>query len=328
MLKAISLTLLVYFLIFFVSWGVFGYRISGWRALLLYFALYIVISTVLSRRERKETPKILQDLPGSGPIGRAGPTLSSLLFLSTTMLSALNPFQLAQQLRQIVGQIRVWLRLRGRLPSPDTYLQKARYTLPFGGEWLALNGGTTPGNSHSWHILTQRYAYDFVIADGERRRHTGRGTRLDEYYCYGAPILAAADGTVARVSDGARDAPFVGYCIADFLGRDFRGNFVVIQHAPSEFSFSAHLIPGSIVVREGEAVRRGQPIGRCGSSGHSSEPHLHFHVQDHPDFFLGMGLPVRFDGVLVNGEGSTAESRADSSGGACVQAGMSIRPLG
>jgi murein DD-endopeptidase MepM/ murein hydrolase activator NlpD len=40
-------------------------------------------------------------------------------------------------------------------------------------------------------------------------------------------------------------------------------------------------------------------VGHCGNSGNSTEPHLHFHVQDHPNFFLGMGLPVQFECIEI-----------------------------
>lgn len=73
------------------------------------------------------------------------------------------------------------------------------------------------------------------------------------------------------------------------------GNYVVIKHAENEYGFLAHLKQGSICVEPGEDVERGQEIGRCGHSGNSSEPHLHFHVHDHPTPYLGAGLPIQFD---------------------------------
>ena len=63
-----------------------------------------------------------------------------------------------------------------------------------------------------------------------------------------------------------------------------------------------HLAPGSIVVKSGDTVEAGQHIGNCGHSGHSSEPHLHFHVQDSKDFDTAMGLPVRFSNVRRDGD--------------------------
>lgn len=103
-----------------------------------------------------------------------------------------------------------------------------------------------------------------------------------------------------RVRDGVREAPAPGSGWIDWRCRDFRGNFVVIRHAPGEYSFLAHLVPDQITVRVGQQVARGELIGRCGNSGHSTEPHLHFQLQDHPNVFLAMGLPLRFHAVSVD----------------------------
>jgi murein DD-endopeptidase MepM/ murein hydrolase activator NlpD len=64
----------------------------------------------------------------------------------------------------------------------------------------------------------------------------------------------------------------------------------------------AHLAPHSVRVNVGDRVERGQPIGRCGHTGHSSEPHLHFHLQDREDFFTAAGLPIRFKNLVVEGQ--------------------------
>lgn len=101
--------------------------------------------------------------------------------------------------------------------------------------------------------------------------------------------------------DSVPDAPGPGTGWVDPFTRDFRGNFVTIQHAEDEYSFLAHLVPESICAKRGDRVERGQKIGRCGNSGHSTEPHLHFHVQDRADFFEAAGLPIVFDDVSVNG---------------------------
>lgn len=58
----------------------------------------------------------------------------------------------------------------------------------------------------------------------------------------------------------------------------------MIEHAPGIYSLSAHLRQGSILVKAGQAVSAGQKIGECGNSGNSSEPHLHFHLQDNSVF--------------------------------------------
>jgi murein DD-endopeptidase MepM/ murein hydrolase activator NlpD len=168
-----------------------------------------------------------------------------------------------------------------------------------------MNGGVTRETSHSWDLVAQRYAYDFVVADEAGKRHRADGTHTEHYFCYGEPVLAPADGVVIHVRDGVRDAPWVGTGWVDWLCRDFGGNSVTLQHAEGEYSHSAHLIPGSIPVRPGESIRCGQRIGLCGNSGHSTEPHLHFQVQDHPDFFEAFGLPIAFSSCRVNGGPAT-----------------------
>lgn len=174
---------------------------------------------------------------------------------------------------------------------------------PFRGEWYVLNGGPDRVISHSCDVVAQRYVYDFVIAgEALRRWREGmEGRELEDHLCYGEPILAPAGGIVAEARDGIQNAPRPGTGRLDPFASDIRGNSVVIEPAGGEYSVLGHLMPGSVRVREGERVERGQEVGRCGNSGNSSEPHLHFHVQDRANFFEGAGLPVAFDGVEVDG---------------------------
>ena len=76
------------------------------------------------------------------------------------------------------------------------------------------------------------------------------------------------------------------------------GNYVMIDHGKSEFSLYAHLKPGSVRVKAGDQVKAGDVIGKLGSSGNSTEPHLHFHVTDNPDP-AGAGIPMNFSNVTI-----------------------------
>ncbi len=221
-----------------------------------------------------------------------GDIAGHVLYSLSSCLSRLNPHVMKQALRQVRNIREAPLRFGGRLPEPETYAQQVQYTLPFEGWWLVANGGTTPETSHSWDLVEQRYAYDFVRIDESGHMFTGKGVRLTDYFAYGAPILAPAEGVVVEVRDDIRDWPIVG--TIDFTAPDIRGNFVVIQHAANEYSLLAHLRRGSICVRPGERVRRGQKIAECGNSGHSTQPHLHFQVQDRQDCFESVSLPVGF----------------------------------
>lgn len=251
--------------------------------------------------ERMNEPDPRESWPISGPIGRFGPRAIETVWAWTQWLTLLNPFQVLQMVRQSEGDSALVAREKRSGDDGRGYETRAIYTLPFKGEWLLCKGGATPETSHSWDVLGQRFALDFVQANEAFERHTGRGTRATDYFCYGQDILAAADGTVVRVENKVRRA-FLGWGVCDFLARSFVGNHVLIEHAEREFALYAHLIRGSVAVAPGDRVTRGQVIGRCGHSGHSTEPHLHFHLQDSGGLWEGMGLPVRFSRLLVDGE--------------------------
>ena len=227
--------------------------------------------------------------------------LYARFFISSQVLSLFNPFILGQVFAQNFGQLKGYQRHGGRLPDAATYQHQTPYHLPFDDSCFVVKGGIDPKTSHSWLIIGQRYAYDFVRCDETETSHAGNGRALRDYYVYETPILAPADGLVVAVRDGVRDHPKPGTGFADWRARDFRGNFVVIRHAEREYSFLAHLKPGSLRVAEGTPVERGQVLGLCGNSGHSTEPHLHFHLQDHPDFYQAVGLPIRFSNIEVDG---------------------------
>ena len=208
------------------------------------------------------------------------------------LLILVHPNIMIRGIFQVAGAIVALVRHGGQLPRPETYESTVEYQLPFDGEWTVVNGSPDKRYSHSWFPVRQRYAYDFVITDDDGRTHDGSGG-LDSFYCFDEPILAPADGTVVRAKDGHRDHHRTTGWI-DPLQYRLAGNYVVIEHNSGEYSFLAHLKKGSVRVRPGDHVEQGQEIGRCGHSGNSSEPHLHFHVQDHRIPYVGAGLPVQF----------------------------------
>jgi murein DD-endopeptidase MepM/ murein hydrolase activator NlpD len=161
--------------------------------------------------------------------------------------------------------------------------------------------GVDKKNSHSWNVFNQRYAYDLFITDENGKTHRGDGKAIEDYYSFGQAILAPADGLVVKAKDGIRDNPELGSI--DIRARIFHGNFVVIRHAQGEYSHLAHFKKGSLTVKEGDEVRQGQVIGLCGNSGHSLEPHLHFHLQDRANFYFALGLPLEFSDFVLKSQG-------------------------
>jgi murein DD-endopeptidase MepM/ murein hydrolase activator NlpD len=106
--------------------------------------------------------------------------------------------------------------------------------------------------------------------DGDPEVHSG----VDIQARYGVPVSAGGDGEVV------------------FAGRDSGyGGLVVVAHAGDVDTFYAHL--SAIYVREGQRVRRGQPIGAVGASGRATGAHLHYEVRVR-------GLPVDPRQYLTN----------------------------
>ena len=201
-----------------------------------------------------------------------------------------------QSLYQIAGLIFIAVKYK-ELPDKDSYRPQVFYSLPFEGTWVAVNGGVLKETSHSWDVITQRYAYDFIMLDKEGKSFSGNSSSLTEYYCYEKKILAPADGVVVEVKNTCKDSRIMGNGKTDPLIKDIRGNYIIIKHSENEYSCLAHLKPGSVLVSVGQAVKRKQPIALCGNSGNTSEPHLHFHIQNKQNFFISIGLPIHFQDI-------------------------------
>ena len=106
-------------------------------------------------------------------------------------------------------------------------------------------------------------------------KNTGKAN--EDYLGYGKEIVAPANGTVVEVIDGIRENyPGVRNVYAQI------GNAIIIQHSSKEYSVLAFLKQGSIRVKVGDRITRGQVIAQYGSSGNATEPSLHFHLQDSP----------------------------------------------
>jgi murein DD-endopeptidase MepM/ murein hydrolase activator NlpD len=158
----------------------------------------------------------------------------------------------------------------------------------------------------------QRYAIDFIGVDDNGRAVRGdfRKSSNDDWIGFGHEILAVHDGTVHATRDGIIDnqplaelpAPSSPSAAATY------GNYVIIKSDDGPFVHYAHLQRDSVAVKTGEAVRRGQAIGRLGNSGNTNGAHLHFNITDSPEPESTQGVPFVFD--TVESLGSTTAALA------------------
>ncbi len=176
------------------------------------------------------------------------------------------------------------------------YQTKTRLDLPFRGEWFVFWGGRFIDDNYHAVSKSQRFAYDLVIVRNGST-HAGDGRKLTDYHCYGAEVLAPAAGTVVWSCDSLPDQEIGTTNTANPVG-----NGVVIDHGNGEFSLLAHLQPTSLGVKTGDRVAAGALVGLCGNSGNTSEPHIHYHLQDGPDILSAEGLPARFESIIVDGQ--------------------------
>jgi murein DD-endopeptidase MepM/ murein hydrolase activator NlpD len=164
--------------------------------------------------------------------------------------------------------------------------------LPFRGEWFVFWGGDNEAVNHHVSVRGQRRAADLMIKGADGLSYKDTGQRNEDYFVYGKEILAAAAGTVVTAIDGVPDnvpGSMNPLCLV--------GNCLIIDQGSGEYALYAHLKPDSLRVHRGDKVSGGQVLALCGNSGNSSEPHLHFHVQDSAILQDGAGITPYFRGV-------------------------------
>lgn len=177
-----------------------------------------------------------------------------------------------------------------------------------GDGWVAANALSNT-NDHRRTIavvdgkarIAQRYAIDFVKLDAEGRAFRGDPNVNDAWAGYGKDVLAVADGRIDTVWVGVPDnIPGSGPAVPinlDTIG----GNHIVLALPDGAHVFYGHLKPDSIIVHEGDRVRKGQVIAKVGNSGQSDAPHLHIHVADGASALGAEGLAYAFESFKVEG---------------------------
>jgi hypothetical protein len=169
--------------------------------------------------------------------------------------------------------------------------------LPFKGEWNVLWGGDTKELNYHVQSEAQKNAFDILIKDNAGKSFKTNGSSNEDYYAFGKEVMAPCDGEIVMAVDGIKDnIPGVMNPMMAL------GNSVILKTDNNEFLFFAHFKNHSIQVKEGQKVKQGQLLGLCGNSGNSSEPHLHFHIQNVENINIATGVKCYFDKIIVNGQ--------------------------
>jgi hypothetical protein len=176
-------------------------------------------------------------------------------------------------------------------PSPSVEL-----AFPFSnGVYYVIQGGNSIITSPFHRTSTNNkedYAMDIVKLNWTGNRATGIYPRaLSSYAVFGETVYSPCNGEVIEVVDGVRDNP-----IGDEGHQP--SNQVVIRCQGVRVTL-AHMTSGSLLIRYGQSLEEGQPLGRVGNAGHTSEPHLHIDaVRDVPDSIEP--IPISFKGKMLS----------------------------
>jgi murein DD-endopeptidase len=178
-----------------------------------------------------------------------------------------------------------------------------------GGAWLTANGPSNESGHRralipigGMPVIAQRFAIDYVRVDTAGRTVSGDRTRNENFYAENADAIAVADGIVVATKDSIpENVPGPTSRAVPITLETVGGNFVILDIGGGRYAFYAHLRPGSLRVRAGDRVRRGQVLGLVGNSGNSTEPHLHFHLADGSTPLGAEGIPYLHDSFELLG---------------------------
>jgi len=251
--------------------------------------------------------QLIKGTPLSGPTLKPG---EALLIMAEPFVY--NGTRDSLRVRVVAGSGPTILKGEALLPIREGTTQ-THFRFPLRGVWYIGNGPTFY-TDHRWAI-PEEFGFDLIQLGSGSSSHRGDGTHFSDYYAYGQPVMAAAIGRVQAVVNniaenpealrrpGETDEAYTQRLLQMQAGHlengTAAGNYVLIKNGDNIYSLYAHLRPGSITVKAGDSVIAGQVIGSLGSSGNSTEPHLHFQVCDRPDPLICAGIPVSFEDVVL-----------------------------
>lgn len=198
--------------------------------------------------------------------------------------------------------------------APRIYRAKTVLSLPVRGKLLIHDGHDF--YAHHRRLNTEhpvarelglrqnfmRYSLDINPTDDKFEPFRDTGARNQDWYAWGQVLYATGDGTVLGAVDAEPDnirggQNFFRSESVKTTPMKFYGNYVLIDHGNGEYSLLGHVQQGSLLVKAGARVARGQPVAKIGSSGSSNNPHVHYELRDGTDL-KAEGLPATFQGFV------------------------------
>jgi hypothetical protein len=267
------------------------------------------------------------DVLGDGPLASfSGHDLDRMMKTSTHIAAGSNG--LAYVWVTLAGNAAVPAKIRHKLTFDNRTFEGAEVAVstaplpvlgpPLRGEgWLAANGPQNEsahrralipigGSAH----IAQRFAIDWVQVGSNSQTYTGDRKDNKSYHAYGSEVLAVADAVVVTTKDGIpQNVPGENSRAVPMTIETIGGNHIILDLGQGRFAFYAHLQPGTLRVKVGDRVTRGQVLALVGNSGNSTEPHLHFHVSDGNSPLASEGVPYLLESFAVRGKDKQYEKR-------------------
>lgn len=195
---------------------------------------------------------------------------------------------------------------------PEHYETKTNLMIPIKGRLIVYDGHDFYSHHRrvnlsppvvqkmGFHDNPVRYAYDLCPVNNEGAIYRGDPTKKENWYAYGTPVYAPGDGVVVSVENALKENTIEGKKLV--MPPDFpdtiiaaEGNHVIIDHENGEFSELAHMQTGSVQVKKGDRVKRGQLLGKIGFSGDTGHHvHLHYQLMSSTDIAQIRSLPSYF----------------------------------
>jgi murein DD-endopeptidase MepM/ murein hydrolase activator NlpD len=270
-------------------------------------------------------------LPNAEKVSKLAPGEFGAVFLWVTFAKLEDiPAAIAERISVKIGDYPEAL----SIVTPPTNVEKNPVVVissPLVGEdWVAGNGPSNtslhrraliPINGHAY--ISQRFAIDWVQAYPDGKTYRGDPSDNKNYRAYGVEIHAVADGVVTQIGDGIpQNTPGAKSLAVPITLETIGGNHVIMEIGIGLFAFYAHMQPGSLRVKVGDKVTRGQVLGLLGNTGNSSEPHLHFQICSANSELGSEGLPYAFASFAV--QGKAGEDKLSLFPGGPVKHGMEI----